>query len=350
MAVLRRSIASTLAILTTLTAACHDAAVTPLTAPTPQDGANPAAICSMNVRERTLSCASTIPSAGSKSSASGGAVFDRILGGQDIYIRLASSGTSYDGGTQILSTNVTVQNLTRSLMGTTDGASMTPISVFFSQQPTVTGGTGAVTIANADSVGTFTGSGQSSFQYPQMLRSYEISSAHRWEFNVPVTVTSFKFFVYVSAPVVNETATLLDLVWQGLADASWTSVGNWVGGAAPSATSTVVIPADSTLDPTASQPVLATSSTIDNLRVGYGSSLGLGGFTLSVTGNVDAIGPISGGTTELSGGSALLGGTLDALVVKGSTSLQRSTTATGAVSVTDGSLTVSAFPLSIQIP
>jgi hypothetical protein len=346
MPALRRSPALALAILLPLLGACREVATAPVTAPTPHRDPNLAAVCTMNVAGRSLSCA---PAASPSSS---GASFDRILGGQDTYVRLSSSGTAYDAGTEILSSNVTVQNLTRSLMGTTDGATTTPVRVFFEEQPTVTAGTGTVTVANADGVDTFTSTAQPYFQYTQMLQSYEISASRAWQFNLPATVTSFRFAVYVSAPMVDETAasSLLDAVWHGLGDGSWLVSCNWRNSSTPADTSTVVIPAAATLDPGASQPLLSANDTIANLRVGTGSTVALGGHTLTVSGNVDAIGAITGGTTQLTGTSALLGGTTDALLITGAVGLQRATKATGAVTVTDGSLTASTYPLSIQIP
>jgi hypothetical protein len=345
----RRSLACTLAILTPLLAACREVATAPLTAPVPSGDARLAAVCSMNVAERSLSCA---PAPAPAAARSGGASYDRIIGGQDVYVKLSSSGTAYDAGTEILSSNVTVQNLTHSMMGTTDGTSPMPLRVFFEEQPTVTAGTGTVTVANADGVGTFTASAQPYFEYQQMLHPYEISSSRPWQFNVPATVTNFRFAVYVAAPMQDETTanSLLDLVWHGLSSSSWLSSCNWRGGSLPADTSTVVIPAAATLDQGAAQPELSADDLIGNLRVGTGSSLALGGFTLSVSGNVDALGAVTGGTTLLTGSGALLGGTVDALVVTGGASLQRATIATAAVSVTDGSLSASAYPLSIQIP
>jgi hypothetical protein len=345
---LRRSLACSLAILTPLLAACREVATAPLTAPAPRSDTRLAAVCTMRVAERSLSCAS----APAPASGAGGANLDRIIGGQDVYVKLASSGTAYDAGTEILSTNVTVQNLTHSLMGTTDGTTTMPVRVFFEEQPVVTSGTGTVTVANADGVSTFTASAQPYFQYAQMLQPYEISSPRVWQFSVPATVANFRFAVYVSAPMQDETAanSLLDVVWHGLSSVSWLSACNWRGGSLPADTSTVVVPAATTLDPAANQPTLSADALVANLRVGTGSSLALGGFTLSLSGNVDALGAITGGTTQLTGSGALLGGNVDALVVTGGATLQRATKTTGAVSVTDGSLSASTYPLSIQIP
>jgi hypothetical protein len=52
----------------------------------------------------------------------------------------------------------------------------------------------------------------------------------------------------------------------------------------------------------------------------------------------------------MSGPSSLLGGTLSSLRVTGSARVQRPTVAKGAVSVSDGSLTIRDAPLTISFP
>src|SRR5204863_3451672 len=102
--------------------------------------------CQASVNARTLDCAASQPQAAR------GVSFDLVLGGQGALVRLASSGNAYNSGTQTFSSNVTVENLISQPMNTTDGT--TPdaggIKVFFNSGPTVTGGTGTVSVANAD--------------------------------------------------------------------------------------------------------------------------------------------------------------------------------------------------------
>jgi hypothetical protein len=154
--------------------------------------------------------------------------------------------------------------------------------------------------------------------------------------------------VYVSAPVVDESASLLDKVWTGSVSSDWSVAGNWAGGVVPDSASTVSIPADSLLASHVS-PVLTGSVFFTNLRVGFGSTLGLAGFTATAYGNVDAVGAISGGTLRMAGSGVLAGGSLSAVEVTGSAKLQRAVVASGAVSVT-GSLSVKDQALNISIP
>jgi hypothetical protein len=296
-------------------------------------------LCTVSVAEQRMSCSEAPPAGGARAA--------KLLGGQDKYVKLASSGTSYDSGTQILSSNVTVQNLLRQSIGTTDGSTVTGVDVFFAAL-NVTSGTGSVAVGNADGLGTYTATNQPYFHYAEILAPYQISAARGWQFQITGVVSTFTFTVYLSAPMVDESAALLDKVWDGDTSTNWLVGANWQDGAAPDSASTVSIPADSVL---ASHvyPVLTADAFLTNLRVGYGSSLGLAGFTATAYGNVDAVGSISGGTLKVAGSSVVIGGNLSAVQVTGSAQLQRSTVASGAVSVT-GSLNVKDQALSISIP
>src|SRR5437588_10002674 len=83
--------------------------------------------CQASVRAGTLDCVASQPQAAR------GVSFDLVLGGQGALVRLASSGTTYNGGTQTFSSNVTVENLIAQSMNTADGT--TPdaggVKVFF---------------------------------------------------------------------------------------------------------------------------------------------------------------------------------------------------------------------------
>lgn len=163
--------------------------------------------CEASVSAATLSCAASQPQVTSGISA------DLVLGGQGALVRLASSGTAYSAGT--FSSNVSVENLLAQAMNTTNGT--TPdtggVKVFFSTAPTVTGGTGTITVANADGTGAFTASGQQFFKYSggALLGSGAISSAKLWQFTVPNTVTTFTFEVFVNTTVPNPAPPIVAL-------------------------------------------------------------------------------------------------------------------------------------------
>lgn len=125
------------------------------------------------------------------------------LGGQGVFVELVSSNVSYDGGTQIFQADVQVANLISQGLGSADGLTITGIRVFFHSGPSVTSGTGTVTVANADSTGTFTASNQPVHTYDVFLPYFYISPAKTWLWNVPPTVDTFVFEVFVDADVAN---------------------------------------------------------------------------------------------------------------------------------------------------
>ncbi|HEX2202429.1 MAG TPA: IPT/TIG domain-containing protein [Longimicrobium sp.] len=192
--------AAVLASLPLLAAACDDGTSPRGREPLPVPS-NAVAIlrCEATVATRALACA---PADGATGDASGAL---QIVGGQGTYVRLTSTGVTYAAG--VFSFNTTVQNLTSQAMGTADGA--TPhadgVRVFFQSGPSATGGNGTITVANATGTGDFTGTGQPYFQYggaelgaDGILASSETSSAKSWQLNVPATVTTFSFTVYVA--------------------------------------------------------------------------------------------------------------------------------------------------------
>lgn len=321
-----------------LAAACSDRSLTlPPTELLPVPEGAQVVQCTVNVQARSMSCADR-PSGGPRAI---------LYGGQEKYVKLTSAGTSWDGGTLVLSSNVTVQNLLQQNIGTTDGNTVTGVDVFFTALA-VTGGSGSVALANADGTGTFLAANQPYYHYNEIISPYQISAAKSWQFQTTGSVETFSFTVFISAPVPDTNAALRDRVWTGDSSSVWLYGLNWQNGVAPDSASTVAIPADSLLTSHVS-PVLAANAFMTNLRVGFGSSLGLAGFTATTYGNVDAVGTISGGTLRVAGSTALIGGNLSATEVSGNATLQRSTKASGAVSVT-GSLNVKDQALNISIP
>ena len=194
MSFLTRITLATVALL--LAGACDDERL-PTAPDTPEFGALPEIInCRATVSARSLTCES--PKGGGTSSLS----LSVTLGGQGEFVQLASSDVSYDGSL-VFQADVTVQNLIGQMLGTTDGTGLDleGVRVFFHSGPTVTSGTGAVTVANATGTATFTGGEQPYFQYDEMLDTDDISSPMTWQWNVPGTVITFEFEVYVTAAV-----------------------------------------------------------------------------------------------------------------------------------------------------
>lgn len=295
--------------------------------------------CTVTVASGTLTCSPSRPASG--------ASLDRIYGGQDTYVKLTSSGTAYDGS-QYLTSNVTVQNLLQKSIGRDAASTLQGVKVFFNSGPTVTSGTGSVSIANADGTGTFTGSNQPYFLYSEELQPYQISASRQWIFDLPNTVLTFSFTVLISAPQADETVSMLDRVWNGLTSTDWFTASNW-NGAVPDSATVAAIPNATTLG-SANMPVLTADARVGAVRVGTGSTLGLGGFTLTADATVDAPGTISNGKLLMQGAGSLVRGSIPSTLFASSTALQGSVVASGAVSVT-GSLTISGGnAMSIAIP
>jgi hypothetical protein len=132
-----------------------------------------------------------------------GVALDVIVGRQNIDVTLAFSGTTYSSGTGVFSTNATVTNLMNQPLGTTNGTTASPngTRVFFTSGPDVSGGTGTVTLSNADGVGVFTASNQPYFQYSAIIQPSATSATKTWTFQLTSGVTNFTFFVEVDAPM-----------------------------------------------------------------------------------------------------------------------------------------------------
>lgn len=147
-------------------------------------------VCTANVATRAVSC-TTPPAGGARA---------QLVGGQNTNVKLASSNVSYTAVDSTFQFDVTVQNLLPEKMGTADGttADADGIRVFFASGPTVTGGSGAISVANADDEGTFTGTNQMYYQYDEVLANNQTSAPRHWILHVDPTVTTFSFVVYVS--------------------------------------------------------------------------------------------------------------------------------------------------------
>lgn len=121
------------------------------------------------------------------------------VGGKGTHARFITSVPAYAGG--VFQTNVRIRNLLVNRMGTADGATQTGIMAFVMANPQTISGTGSVTVDNPDSIGTFTSGSQRYFFYDTILAMNDTSMARLWKFNVPATVNSFRFKVYLSTPL-----------------------------------------------------------------------------------------------------------------------------------------------------
>ena len=213
-----RSLTTLLALAATASA-CQDAVTGPNSASNPSapttDAARTQAVsCSVDVRAGALSCGELRSTAGVIPGATrlgDGPRRTLVIGQQGVYVRLfGSAATPTSQGSDTLTVPVAVQNLLAQPLATTDGVTYDGrgVMVFFSDAPTVTGGTGTVTVVNADTTGTFTASGQKAFVYPQFLAGNQSTPEHGWQFLVPSSVTSFRFVVFVRAQLSNESSPL----------------------------------------------------------------------------------------------------------------------------------------------
>lgn len=162
----------------------------------PGDPGLQAISCVADLVQSTLQCGSAT---GLRAAASG----PLTIGGQGTYVHLTSGGTAYNSGTQIFTTTVTLENLLAGPLGTGDGVVPDPngIEVFFHAGPSITGGSGSVSVANPDGVGSFTGPSQPFYRYAGNLPGGATSSGKTWNFSVTSSVTTFTFQVYVRAQV-----------------------------------------------------------------------------------------------------------------------------------------------------
>ncbi len=164
--------------------------------------------CTGNVRSSTVTCQPAAPTRtlAARTALLAGQGLDvrkRVLGGQDVNVRLTSSNVAYNAGTEVFQFDVTIQNLLNEALGSING--VTPdaggIKVFFYQAPTATSGTGVISILNKDGTGTFNGANQDYYSYTGILAKDEVTAAKTWQFSVPATVNTFSFTVYLETTV-----------------------------------------------------------------------------------------------------------------------------------------------------
>jgi hypothetical protein len=183
-------------VLLAVSAACDGGGPTAAT-PEPEPAVQVSRLdCTVTVAQGTLSCAGAVPSTGDARGL--------IVGGQGSYVFLQASNHTYDGGDQVFSIDVTVQNLLGQALGTTDGTTLDPagVRVLFDVEPYVgSGDMGAEVSLLGEERGFLTRPNQAYFQYDEVLQPNQTSSPKTWEFSMPPSVGSVRFVVYVMAPV-----------------------------------------------------------------------------------------------------------------------------------------------------
>ncbi len=124
-----------------------------------------------------------------------------ILGNQGLYIDIVTNNVNYNSGTGDFTFDLKVRNRITQALGTTDGTTLDPsgVRVFFNSGPTVTAGSGVISVIA--STATFTAPGQPYYQYNEVLSQFELSPALQWKLNMPSTVTTFAFGLLVNAAV-----------------------------------------------------------------------------------------------------------------------------------------------------
>lgn len=154
-----------------------------------------------------------------------------IVGGQGVFVELVSSNPSYDPVAEIFQADVQVANRLGDdtgigqQLGTPDEIEITGVRVFFHTGPSVTNGSGTVTVRNEDGTGEYTGVDQPYHEYDVVLPPWFISSAKTWEWDVPNTVNSFVFEVYVEADVPHANGFVqTDPVWAYMSVGSSTTL------------------------------------------------------------------------------------------------------------------------------
>ena len=121
----------------------------------------------------------------------------------------------------------------------------------------------------------------------------------------------------------------------------WSNENNWLPVAVPTASDSVLVQS------TASQPTLTASVSVVNLTVEDGADLNTNGFTITVSGSVDAGSSITGtGTVVMTGSGVTVSGSVPNLTVSGSVTLGGATSVTGNVTISD-TLNVSGHKLTV---
>jgi Bacterial Ig-like domain (group 2) len=192
----RRMVLGCIAALGVLLAACSDRSPTGGLADDRRGPVSDAYTCSVTVATGETRCVRA-----QGATPAGPTTKRRALLMGSTYAQLNSRNVSYDG-VSAFTFEVAVTNLIGQKIGTTDGTTVdaSGIRVFFHSGPTVTSGSGTITVV-PDGYATFLAPSQAYYEYAQLLNPSAQSSWRTWTFQMPPTVISFAFTVYVYAAV-----------------------------------------------------------------------------------------------------------------------------------------------------
>ncbi len=167
--------------------------------------------CRASVTEETIDCAGPQGTA------------PVTIGGQGIFVEIRSRRPRYRTAQELFTFETRIENLSSQTIGT-DGSTISGVNIFFVSGPTVTGGSGAISVNNADGIDNFTAAGQPYFAFAESLSTGQTSAMKVWEIAFPPTVTSFVFTVLVSAEVPDPADVLLWLPVAQFSTAELTSI------------------------------------------------------------------------------------------------------------------------------
>src|SRR5215218_9428078 len=172
--------------------ACRDLpTAAPAAQPLPQAAARAELKCSVAVTTRSMTCEASRPR---------GARSQIIMGGQGLNVRLRTTNLVVNTGAQLVTADISVQNLLDQPIGT-DGTSTHGVRVFFVSGPTVTDGSGGQVDVLTDSIAVFTAANQKYYAYHEIIQPRGVSSPQQWAFSLPGGTTAFEFKVLVETEI-----------------------------------------------------------------------------------------------------------------------------------------------------
>jgi hypothetical protein len=193
MTILRLKTRHAAVLLLGLAAACESPSAPDTGAPPPLQAPQGAAAridWTASPRLRTVAC-SDVPAVGTARAA--------LLGGQGVNVRTVTGNIAIVADT--FAFDLRLVNLRPKPIGTLDGVTADPAGskVFFADNPPVstTAGSGVVTVANPDGVGTFTATNQPYYTYVQALATNDTSGPKRWKLRFDPGVEQFSFHLLV---------------------------------------------------------------------------------------------------------------------------------------------------------